>query len=155
MTSHSLNNFTLRVVPSHYIFLQSMSEKIGFDIERLWNSMTSCSIDFQAIEICVIIKDPESFYVGADRLQHWFQNVMILVWTTLNEQINVPNLVCNSATVGDWWWKVSDILSPQLWAIFSIHNCYMIYIRTIAFFQSYPLFNTFGLRRSSYKILKV
>ena len=50
-----------------------MSEKVGSDIKRLWISMTSYTIDFESMEIWTIIQNPESFYVGSDSFQQWFQ----------------------------------------------------------------------------------
>ena len=45
-----LKSKELRVVHAKTIlFLKSMSERVGFDIERLWIWMTSSSIDFESI----------------------------------------------------------------------------------------------------------
>ena len=44
-----------------------MSEKVGSDIERLWDWISRSG---PRIEDCVI---SESFYVGSDLFRHWFQ----------------------------------------------------------------------------------
>ena len=81
---------TLRVVQTKSIlFLKSMSERVGSDIQRLWNWMMNFLIDSTSIEDDVIkiqsrsMSDPTL----SDIL---FKNKMDLVWTTLNR---VPQMI--------------------------------------------------------------
>ena len=90
------NSTELRVVQNQAILcLKSMSERVGFDIERLW--MTSSSIDLESIEKLIIkfqsrcISDPPLSDIG-------FKNKMAWVWTILkniviNYKLNLENLL--------------------------------------------------------------
>ena len=52
------------------LFLKSMSESGGSDIERLWIWMASSSLDSESIYKFTIIS---SLYVGSTTFRHWFQ----------------------------------------------------------------------------------
>ena len=83
----------LRVVQTQSIlFLKSMSENVGSVIERLWNSMTSHSIDFETIQIWVIIENSESWYAGSESFRQWFQKKWIGSELPLMSGLNVIQL---------------------------------------------------------------
>ena len=82
-SSHRVKNSELRVVQIQAIlFLKSVSEKVGSDIERLWIWMTSPPIDFESIKKFIIqcqrrsMSDPTFSDID-------FKNKMAWVWTTL------------------------------------------------------------------------
>ena len=55
MISFELDKNTLRVVQTQAIlFFKSMSERGGFDMERLWNLMKNLEIDSESIKDRVI-----------------------------------------------------------------------------------------------------
>ena len=73
LMGHELNRYILRVIQTKAILcFKLMSEKVGSDIQRRWNSMMNFLIDYESIEDDVIL-NWESFYVGSDSFRHWFQ----------------------------------------------------------------------------------
>ena len=70
----------LRVVHNQAIlFLKSLSERVGFDIQRPWNWMMNFQIDSKSIEN----SNSESYTSDPTLSDIDFKNKMAWVWTTL------------------------------------------------------------------------
>ena len=65
---------TLRVVPTQTIlFLQSMLERVGSDIERLWTLNDNSYLNRLKSFWIWCHLNSDSFYVGSDSYRHWIQ----------------------------------------------------------------------------------